>query len=156
MKRRLTIDEEIFLNQFTQNIHSLDKMNKWFDSYTLLDKRDIIENLFNIVIQSHPTIEDIESSAIALKKIKSSSATILLSKTKPFTKFGYRICRLPEKELLNGFDILLLTLSKADRRRKKNDCAFGCNHWWHQDLSNPAYLQELRRQANQSSDGSSQ
>lgn len=144
MKRVLTIDEEIFLNQYTQNIHSIEEMNDWFESYDLSNKRDILENLLNMVIQSHPNFDDIESSATILKKMKTSTAVILLNKAKPFNKYGYLICALPERELLNGFDILLLTLSKADNRRKSQEMATECNHWWHKDLSNQDYLQEIR------------
>ena len=51
MKRCLTTDEEIFINQFSQNLHSLEDINNWFFSYDLENKRDIISNLLNIVIQ---------------------------------------------------------------------------------------------------------
>ena len=143
MTRFLTMEEEIFLNQFSQGIHTIDDMRQWFDSFDILNKRDIIENLLNMVIQSHPTIEEIESSAVTIGKLKSSSATILLNKNKPFNKFGYKICHLPEKELTTGFCILLLTLSKADNRRKCAEMPNECNHWWHKDLSDPIYIEEL-------------
>ncbi len=145
MKRLLTIDEEIFLNQFSQNMHSLDEMNCWFETYDLLNKRDIMENLFNMVIQSHPVYDDIESSVLSLDKGKSSSAVMLLNKNKPFGKHGYLICNLPEKELLNGFDILLLTLSRADNRRKNQETPNECSHWWHKDLSDQNYLEAIRQ-----------
>ena len=45
MKRLLTIDEEIFLNQFSQNMHSLDEMNCWFETYDLLNKRDSVKEM---------------------------------------------------------------------------------------------------------------
>jgi len=51
---------------------------------------------------------------------------------------------LPEKELLIGFKILLLTLAKADLRRKMNELPEYCSHWWHKDLSDEDYLQALR------------
>lgn len=143
MNRCLTISEEIFINQFVQGIHNLENMNDWFQSYDLSNKRAIMLNLFNMVLQSHPTYDDIEHSALQLHKIKSSSAIMLLDENKPFNKFGYRICDLPENELLNGFGILLLTLSKADNRRKKTENSSECNHWWHKDLSNQRYLQEI-------------
>ena len=143
MKRFLTIEEEIFINQFSQDIHTLDEMKEWFDTYDVSDRRDIMANLFNMVLQSHPTIEDIEYSANKLGKSKSTCATMLLNKNKPFNKFGHEICNLHEKELLTGFCILLLTLSKADNRRKLAENLEECHHWWHKDLSNPIYLDEL-------------
>lgn len=109
MKRCLTIDEEIFINQFTQGINNLQDMNEWFKSYDLSNKRDLLANLLYMVLQSQPTYDEIEASAMFLKKLKSPSAVILLNKNKPFQKYGYQICDLPEKELLNGFDILIVT-----------------------------------------------
>ena len=148
MKRCLTMQEQIFINQFSQSIHTLDEMKVWFDSQNISDKRDIMENLFNMMLQSHPTIEDIKSSALEINKSKSSSASMLLNKNKPFNKFGYEICKLPEKELSTGFCILLLTLSKADNRRKMSEKPNECNHWWHKDLSNSASLDELIQKTN--------
>lgn len=144
MKRCITIDEEIFINQFTQGIHNLQEMNEWFESYDLSNKRDLLENLFCMVLQSQPTYDEIETSALYLKKLRSSSAVILLNRNKPFHKYGYQICNLPEKELLNGFDILILTLAKSDTRRKLEECGKDCRHWWHKDLSNDKYLKTVR------------
>lgn len=145
MKRCLTTDEEIFINQFSQNLHSLEDINNWFFSYDLENKRDIISNLLNIVIQSHPTYDDIESAAISLNKSRSVSAVKLLNRKKPFDKFGYELCDLPEKELLTCFDILMLTLVRSDTRRKEQELPETCSHWWHKDLSDQDYLRQLRK-----------
>ncbi len=145
MRKILSIDEEIILNQFSQGLFTLEEMNNWFVAYDLLDKRDIVQHLLNMVIQSHPTYNDIENSAISLKKVTSASAIKLLNRKKPFNKFGYEIYALPEKELQVGFDILLLTLAKADRRRREQEDPKDCNHWWHKDLSDENYLQRLKR-----------
>lgn len=146
MKRHFTIDEEILINQFTQQIHSFESMEKWFNSYSITDKREIILNLLDMVIQAHPTYEEIFLAADKLKKSSSPSAIKLLNKNKPYTKFGYELANLPEKELVNGFGILLITLSIADGRRKSEECSNGCNHWWHRDLSDESILQELKQQ----------
>ena len=55
MRKILSIDEEIILNQFSQGLFTLEEMNNWFVAYDLLDKRDIVQHLLNMVIQSHPT-----------------------------------------------------------------------------------------------------
>lgn len=143
MDRCLRIDEEIFLNQFTQNIHSLETMNEWFESYDKLDKKVIMRALFYMVVQAHPTYEDLESSVEKLQKRKSPSAVKLLNKNKPFCKYGYEICDLPERELTIGFDIFLLTLAVADTRRRNSEKEGECNHWWHKDLSNEITIDGL-------------
>lgn len=144
MNRYLTIDEEIYINQFTQGLHNLQEMNSWFKSFDLQNKRDILENVLYMVLQSHPTYEELEASAQLLKKTKSTSAIMLMNKNKPFHKFGYQICDLPEPELLNGFDILIITLTKSDNRRKIEESDGECQHWWHKDLSDERYLESIR------------
>jgi hypothetical protein len=143
MKKFFTIEDEIFINQFTQKINNLDEMNKWFFSHYLEEKRNIVKLLINLVIQAHPTYDEIKESADLLQKSSSPSAIKLLNKNKPFNKFGHELSNLPEKELLNAFDILLLTLSSADNRRKEEEDPENCNHWWHKDLSNNEYLDSL-------------
>lgn len=144
MNRNLTIDEEIFLNQFTQGLYPLERMVDWFKQYDLENKKNIIFNLLNMVIQSHPTYEEIEAAAKSIKKSTSSSAIKLLNRKKPFNKFGYELCNLPENELLICFQILLLTFTQADNRRKSQENLNDCNHWWHKDLSDDEYLKKLR------------
>ena len=76
MRRCLNIDEEIFLNRFSQGLVSLKNMNIWFENYDIMNKKDIIYNLLNMMIQSHPTYEEIE---LAAKSIKKSSHLLLLN-----------------------------------------------------------------------------
>ena len=97
-----------------------------------------------MVVQAHPTFSEIEESAKSIKKLKSPAAVKFLNRGKPFEKYGYEVCNLPENELLIAFEILLLTLKKADGRRKAQEKPDACNHWWHKDLSNENYLQKLR------------
>lgn len=143
MKKNFTIEDEIFINQFSQKINNLDEMNKWFFSHNLEEKRNIVKLLIILVVQAHPTYDEIKESADLLQKSSSPSAIKLLNKKKPFSKFGHELSNLPEKELLNTFDILLLTLSTADNRRKEDEDPVNCNHWWHKDLSNKEYLDSL-------------
>lgn len=144
MKKSLTMEEEIFINQFTQKLHSLETMEKWFVQKDEPYKREIILNLLNMVIQSHPTYEEMSTAIAYLKKNSSTSAVKLLNTRRPFAKYGYELADLPECELLNSFDILLVTLSIADNRRKKEECSGGCNHWWHKDLSDQSVLLQLK------------
>jgi len=144
MRRFLTIDEEITLNKFSQKLYTLEEMSCWFERYDLPDKRNLVRNLFYMFAQAHPTYKEVEESAISIKKTKSPAAIKLLNKRRPFEKFGYEVCDLPENELSIGFKILLLTLAKADTRRKESELPEDCHHWWHKDLSDEVYLQALR------------
>ena len=144
MNRTLVIDEEIFINQYNQGLHSLLDMDEWFLAYGIDDKRDILHNLLIMVIQAKSLCEDIEAAALSLGTMKSASAVKLLNPNKPFGKFGYEICSLPEKELLTGFNILINTLKIADTRRKLSENPDLCRHWWHKDLSEESYLSYLK------------
>lgn len=144
MRQSLTMEEEIFINQFTQKLHSLETMEKWFVQKDEPYKREIILNLLNMVIQSHPTYEEMSTAIAYLKKNTSTAAVKLLNTRRPFAKYGYELADLPERELLNSFDILLVTLSIADNRRKTEECCGGCNHWWHKDLSDQSVLLQLK------------
>lgn len=145
MKQKFSIEEEIFINQFLQDLFSLEKMNEWFEKNDESEKRNILHNLYYMFIQSHPTYEEIEDVVQLLNKSRSPTAIKLLNRRKPFAKFGYEVCALHKNEQKVTFNILLLTLKKADMRRKIQECSNGCNHWWHKDLSDEKYLQNLRK-----------
>ena len=146
--RYLNLDDEIFLNQFIQNIHSLESVKKWFDTKSHEEKKIIILDVLDMVIQSHPTYEEICYTVEGLKFSKTPTAVKLLNKNKPFNKFGYELADLPENELERGFILLLKILSVADKRRKCTCCANGCQHWWHRDLSDVSVLRELKNEYN--------
>ena len=146
MRRPLTIDEEIFINKFSQKLISLNEIESWFLEYDLKNKKEILRNLVDLVIQSHPEYDDIVDATKVLKKTTSTPAVKLLRRNKPFEKYGYEICDLPEYDLLVGFKILLLTLSISDNRRKANESFGQCTHWWHHDLSDEQYLQSIREE----------
>lgn len=145
MSRFLSIEEQILINQFSQGLVSLDKMDDWFISFDRMNKKAVIHNLIIMVIQLHPTYEEMESAVKSLNKSKTSSAVKFLKRNQPFAKFGYELCDLPENELSNSFKILLVTLSIADNRRKSQENPDLCKHWWHKDLSDKKYLKQLKK-----------
>lgn len=144
MKNNFNISDLILINQFVQGIKDLEYIHMWFNNLCLLEKRQSLINIWNLIIQSHPLYEDIEK-AIILSKRKASStpAVMLLNKRKPFFKFGYEVSKLPDNELIKALDILLYTLSLSDNRRKENEDPLLCNHWWHKDLRNEEYIIQL-------------
>lgn len=135
MKQYLTFEEMVFINQYVQKIHSLETMEEWFNLKDIEYKREIVLNILNIVIQSHPTYEEIQVAANELKLFHAPVTIKMLNRRKPFEKYGYEIANLPENELSRSFRLLLRVLSISDTRRKNTQCANGCNHWWHADLS---------------------
>ena len=146
MTDSLTISEEIFINQYVQHIHGLEKMDRWFNSKDIHDKKRIVHNLLNMMIQAHPTYEEITNASIQLNLERSPATIKLMNQNKPYSKFGYELIHLPEADLVNCFNLLLETLSIADKRRFKKHCINGCNHWWHQDLSDQSVLKKLLEQ----------
>lgn len=148
MNKKFAIKDEIFINQFSQQLHTLDEMREWFCLYSQEEKRGVIHNILYMFVQAHPSYEEIEEVAKIINKSKSAPAVKLLNRNKPYSKFGHELCNLPENELPIAFDILILGLAKADTRRKRQECINGCNHWWHKDLSNQEYLDYLIKQYN--------
>jgi len=144
MNRTLNIDEEILINQFVQHIHPLAFMEIWFEQRDATDKKDVLLNLLNLTIQSHPTYDEIRSAAQDLRIESTPAAVKMLNRNKPYDKFGYELINLPIKEYKNCFKLLLLSLSLADNRRKNTICRNGCQHWWHQDLSDPEVVRQLK------------
>ncbi|MBQ5321711.1 MAG: hypothetical protein J6K88_06650 [Oscillospiraceae bacterium] len=144
MNRILNINEEIKLNQFVQNIFTLEEMEAWFLNYNVEDRRSILFALLNMVIQSGATTNDISVAANNIKKGRATPTIMLLNQKEPFQKFGYKICRLPENELANGFKVLLCTLAISDNRRKEDEKGI-CNHWWHKDLSDEKVLETIKK-----------
>lgn len=145
MPENLTIHEEIFINQYAQHIHSLETMDQWFNSKDIFYKKKIVHGLLLMVIQAHPTYEEIFDASVELKVERSPVAVKLMNKNKPYSKFGYELLNLPEADMLNCFNLLLEILSIADNRRRQICCINGCTHWWHQDLSDPSILETLRQ-----------
>ena len=50
---------------------------------------------------------------------------------------------LPEPERDKAFRLFLALFSLADERRRKTECASGCSHWWHRDLSDELLVRRL-------------
>ena len=148
MNRPFTIEEEIYINQYVQQIHSLDTMEKWFNSYSPEERRCVICNLMNLVIQAHPTTEEISDAAHKLKMLNAPATVKMLNPNKPYYRFGYEVAGLPEPELNRGFKLLLVTLSVADNRRRLEKCSKGCSHWWHSDLSDETVIRNLLANGN--------
>lgn len=145
MSKMLNLEQEIFINQFSQNLHTIGEMQEWFLSYSIQERKNIVSGILNMVFQAHPRYAEIEKAVAVSTHRTSSAAQKLLSRKKPFSKYGHELCLLPEKELSYSFDILLLLLKIADGRRKSEEPSGFCTHWWHQDLSNRQYLQWLKK-----------
>ena len=110
--RYLSLDGEIFINQFIQNIHSSENVKKWFDIKNGEEKKKIILDILDMAMQSHPTYEEILCAVEELNFSKTPAAVKILNPNKPFYKFGYELANLPEKELERALILLLKILSK--------------------------------------------
>lgn len=142
MKKKIfTINEAIYINQFVQGIHQMDELTEWFCTYNDDDQKKLLMPILHIVMQSHPTIDEIRSGLKSLDAESSRMASVMLNTRIPFYENEEAIIEYEEDLVLN-FRILIVILRIADTRRKNTETY--CNHWWHKDLSDEAYLQELR------------
>jgi hypothetical protein len=146
MKDYFSIEELININSFVQNLYDYSDLEEWFICSPEAEQRNLIKKILELVIQSHPKSCEIES-AIDNAKLKKTytPCVMLLNPKESLERFGYKLISLPKNELLKSFKLLLFTLKIADTRRKKEEQSETCNHWWHKDLSNKDYVEELKR-----------
>jgi len=45
---------------------------------------------------------------------------------------------------VQAFMLIIECFVVADKRKKTTDCANGCEHWWHQDLSDDQIIKSVR------------
>lgn len=143
MARIMNIQDEILINQFVQHYKKDEELIDWFNTYPIKDKRKIICDILDLVIQAHPTYEEIEIASNNLGLNNSTPFVILSNKNKPFSKFGYKLSELPKAELNKVFLLLINILMIADNRRRQLEAPGSCHHWWHKDLSDAKYIEFL-------------
>lgn len=134
----------ISINQFVQDIKSINILIEWFSNLEIISKKNAIIEMFSLVAQSHPQKNDL-FKAIELSQVKKTSTAVVMltNPNKNYLKFGYETLKLNEKELEKVWIILLNILKISDNRRKNSEDPHLCNHWWHKDLSNQEYIDSL-------------
>lgn len=123
-------NSELQLNKLAQGFVSLIDGVDWFNGSNLNTKKDILQSLSVILLQSHPTTEEV-ISGISRSKLKRTDTPCVLMVEKPFKEAVATIKNLPENEWQKAFVLLLSIFSISDKRRRETECLNGCTHEWH-------------------------
>ncbi|MEZ4299425.1 MAG: DUF5958 family protein [Polyangiaceae bacterium] len=126
--------ELVLLNQLAQGIRPMEAGLGWFSNLTETRRREVLQSLAAIILQAHPGAADVQE-AIARSKLKPSHTPAVLLGKGELGAQAAKIVSLPSSEQQKAFVLLVALLSVADGRRRRTECALGCTHWWHQDLS---------------------
>jgi hypothetical protein len=134
--------EAVRLNQYAQGIRPLEEATAWFAALALEQKRSFVRELAAMIGQAHPTPEDV-LAAVERSGLKPTYTPSVLMTRGPFKVQAAKVAALPEQEQDRAFVLFLALLGISDRRRRDEDCAQGCSHWWHRDLSDELTVRRI-------------
>jgi len=123
-------DLSVALNRLAQNLDPLDRGVDWFNGLSVDARRSALRELSVFLLQAHPTAEEIEA-AVAGSGLRPTATPVVLLGRPNLRDSLAKIANLPAPELQRSFRLLVLLLGASDGRRKRNNCADGCSHWWH-------------------------
>ncbi len=118
------------LNRLAQGLTPLDGERAWFRSIPPADQTTILQELAAILQQAHPR-EDEVTRAVLLSGLKRTATPVVLIEKGVLLEQLAKIVHLPPGEAERSFVLLIHLLGVADQRRREEECAGGCSHWWH-------------------------
>lgn len=137
----MKIEYEILVNQLGQDLAEIEQIQSLFDGFSNTDKRDFINSLITLILQSKPRTEDIEPAIVASGLKQTYTPCILIKKGMTSANL-YKIAELPDNELSKALHLLLSVFKIAYKRRyilEKNNP----DKWWYWDLSDDRKIHQL-------------
>jgi hypothetical protein len=132
----------LFLNQVAQGHHSLPDAKNALENLSEEEQIATLNRLALMVSQAHATPDEVAQAIVESGLRPTFTPCVLLSKGIDRGRLD-QVVSLPANERQKAFHILVQVFVVADRRRRR-DCPTECHHWWHQDLSDPEVLAEVR------------
>ncbi len=129
----LKIKDAILVNKYGQGITNIDSLIDMFNNFDLEKKRDYLEEILSLILQSKPNDNDIEH-AIKQSKLKPTYTPCILLRKGVANHNLKRLVKLPENELTKSL-ILLLSLFKIAYKRRFQSEKNNPDKWWYWDLS---------------------
>jgi len=140
----LNIKELIFLNQYVQGIVTKGQILEWLSAYDEETKQNILREVWVLAVQANTVEEDIDEAVKrAGLKLTHTPTRMLYKSGIPFRNRGYSLSDLKGKELLQALQLVIECFAIAENRRRLTCSPERCNHWWHQDLSNPKIVEKI-------------
>lgn len=129
--RHKTMNEyELKINMIAQEMIEFSEGISWFDSLQKDDQKSVLDSLYQFCHQVHPRRDEIDE-AIERSQLKKTYTPCVLIKKEGYYQRLKQIVELPSDEYLKSFQLLVVLLGIADKRRRATDCINGCSHEWH-------------------------
>ena len=139
----MTIDEEILINQFGQNLVGNEQLLTQFNLFDLVGKRNFLSDLEFLIIQSKPSPEYVKD-AIHSSGLKFTYTPCVLLQTGKLPQVLSKIISLPEIGLGKAY-LLLLSLFRISYNKRLTLEKNSPNKWWYWDLSDERKVLEAKR-----------
>lgn len=142
----MILEDQILINKYAQNLLPLQQLRDKFEQYSLSQKRQFLETVLFMIMQSKPKNEDIEE-AIRESGLKPTFTPCVLLQKGVANHDLKKIAGLPEVELSKAF-ILLLNLFKIAYKRRYAIEKNISDKWWYWDLSEDAKIEIILKTYN--------
>lgn len=129
----MKLEDEILVNKFGQGLVAIEQLTEEFKLVEVFKKREFLNSLLYLIMQSKPKEEDIEPAIIS-SGLKSTYTPCVLLRKGLANHNLEKLVNLPENELMKSFMLLLSLFKIAYKRRfvvEKNNP----DKWWYWDLS---------------------
>lgn len=131
----LGIIDQIFINKYAQGFTSIETFKILFSNFKIEEKRNYLEEIVSLIIQSKPKDEDADL-AIKESGLRPTFTPCVLLR-KGIAKHNLmKLINLPESELEKTL-ILLMNLFKIAYTRRFMEEKNNPGKWWYWDLSQP-------------------
>jgi hypothetical protein len=142
--KKLMIEELLFLNQYIQNVVQREAINNWFLSFDEMDRQAVVSGIWVLAWQARAVRSDFAEAAVAAGLNPTHTPVVAASnKETQFRYVGFKLAALKGPVLEQAFWFSLELYALAERRRKREKCSAGCNHWWHKDLSDKRVVKKI-------------
>jgi hypothetical protein len=138
----IPFSDVVRLNQYAQGIRPMMAAKEWFSQLSGEQQQNVLRQLAAIIQQAHPLPSELPA-AIVRAGLKPTHTPCVLMNRGPFASQAAKVTALPEQEREKSFSLFIALLGIVDARKRSTDCVNGCNHWWHQDLSNEMLVRRI-------------
>ena len=137
----MSIEDEILLNKFGQELVLVHQMNERFNKFNIIEKREYLQEVMYLILQSKPKDKDVDI-AILNGKLKSTYTPCIMLQKGIAQHQLIKIINLPENELEKVL-VLFLNVFKVSYSRRFYLEKYNPNKWWYWDLSDETNILKI-------------
>jgi hypothetical protein len=138
----VTFQRELLVNQIAQGVCPAREGEEWFSALPENEQQEVLRGIANMAVQAGARRDDAEDAVRRSGLKPTVTPCVLLTKENLPVQLA-KIVNLPAGEYRKAYTLLMALFQIADARRRVIQCAGGCSHWWHRDLSNGRVVEEL-------------